>query len=165
MFIIFMITIFVGLLVIAMLYDVLKMEIPDICSLLLIAFFWVGALFVSLDRSIMLEHLFVAASIFVVGAVLFYFHIWGGGDVKLATAVCLWFGWADLLRWALITALAGGLLAIMIILFRRVRLNENWPNWLAQLHNKDEGMPYGVAIGIGGLFCADRVLSLFQGLI
>jgi prepilin peptidase CpaA len=62
----------------------------------------------------------------------------GGGDVKLLAASALWTGSAALLPFLTATALAGGLLAAVFLVF-------------ARRGGRRVALPYGVAIAAGGL--------------
>jgi prepilin peptidase CpaA len=82
------------------------------------------------------------------GLFLFWRRIAGAGDIKLLAAVGLWAG-ADILPvFLLITALAGGLLALALAGMTWAR-NRTRP--LDQrLPLRKVPIPYGVAIAIGG---------------
>jgi prepilin peptidase CpaA len=86
-------------------------------------------------------HLAVGAVVLGVGFGLFAFGVIGGGDAKLGAAVALWIGLSfDLLRFFLIMALAGGVLAVLAL------------GWQAATHRRlIRALPYGVAIGGAGL--------------
>jgi prepilin peptidase CpaA len=89
----------------------------------------------------------------------------GGGDAKLIAAVLPWAGSADAGAFLLITALAGGVLALVILIRHRgpalirtvtgrVFLSE--PRGSAELALP--GLPYGIAIAAGGLWIAVRAV-------
>jgi prepilin peptidase CpaA len=86
-------------------------------------------------------HLAVGAVVLGVGFGLFAGHVIGGGDAKLGAAVALWIGLSfDLLRFFLIMALAGGVLAVLAL------------GWQAATRRRlTRALPYGVAIGAAGL--------------
>ena len=44
----------------------------------------------------------------------------GGGDVKLLAAGALWFGWPDVVSFLVWSMLAGGVLALVLVLARRI---------------------------------------------
>jgi prepilin peptidase CpaA len=93
----------------------------------------------------------IAASVFMVGAGLFSFGIMGGGDVKLLAATSLWAGAAYFPTFLILTAAAGGVLAlwwgpVLRFFFPTVAL--------ATAANGRPAIPYGVAIAAGGLFVA-----------
>src|SRR5579872_1726255 len=98
----------------------------------------------------------VAALVFAVGLILFARGLWGGGDVKLLTAVALWAGPHGILPALLVMAMAGGVLALLAGAMLYVQ------RWRAAARNATAvaGMPlpYGVAIACGGSFTAMQLL-------
>jgi prepilin peptidase CpaA len=86
-------------------------------------------------------HLAVGAAVLGLGFGLFAFGVIGGGDAKLGAAVALWIGLSfDLLRFFLVMALAGGVLAMVALA------------WQARTRRRlTQALPYGVAIGAAGL--------------
>nr|WP_047167914.1 prepilin peptidase [Sphingomonas sp. Y57] len=79
---------------------------------------------------------------------LFAIRAWGGGDVKLGAALLLWLPGGEALRAAAIMAVAGAVLALLILAFGR--------------RATDRGVPYGVAIAIAGaLPLAGRLAPVF----
>jgi prepilin peptidase CpaA len=89
----------------------------------------------------------------VIGTFLFGRGILGGGDVKLFAATILWFELGGALRFLIYTAIAGGVLAILIILARFVP----WPEALrsrVRVLQPKAGIPYGIAIAAGAMLTA-----------
>jgi len=96
-------------------------------------------------------HLAAATIVFVVLAAAFYAGMMGGGDVKLAAALALWFPPIATIRFLVIMSIAGGILTLAILGFHYLRKREGRPQ-----------IPYGVAISIGGLaILAQRFLNQF----
>jgi prepilin peptidase CpaA len=85
--------------------------------------------------------------------VFFAFGWIGGGDAKLAAATALWFGFDQLLPYALYASLFGGALTFLIIRFRLLPLPSFLINqeWAQRLHRPDAGVPYGIALAIAAL--------------
>ncbi|WP_366554397.1 A24 family peptidase [Aquibaculum sediminis] len=82
-----------------------------------------------------------ALAVFLLGLLAFRYGILGGADVKLLSAAALWLQPAQLLVFLQVTALAGGVLALVYLL-------------LARLRGESAGsvkLPYAVAIAAGGL--------------
>jgi prepilin peptidase CpaA len=97
----------------------------------------------------------LAALLVLAGSLLLFSCGWiGGGDGKFAAACALWVGWAATPLFLVAASLAGGLLALGVILFRRAPL-PIWAleqNWIWRLRTADKGAPYGVALAAGALF-------------
>lgn len=113
----------------------------------------------------------IALAIFAFLIALFAFGFIGGGDVKLIPGVALWAGPALTLNFLLITALCGGLVAILRISFRYIKKyltkdksSENINLSMSkssQSKNEENNIPYGIGISAGGLYVA---FKLFQAL-
>ena len=87
--------------------------------------------------------------IFLAGA--FYAGMMGGGDVKLAAALALWFSPHTTIRFLVLMSLAGGVLTLGILAWHRAQRREGRPT-----------IPYGVAIAFGGLaILTQRFLNQF----
>lgn len=93
----------------------------------------------------------VAVGVFALLAVAFYAGMMGGGDVKLAAALALWFSPASTLTFLIYMSIAGGLLTLVVLTIHRVRKKPGKPE-----------IPYGVAIAVGGLaILIQRFLNQF----
>jgi prepilin peptidase CpaA len=91
------------------------------------------------------------AGVFVVFAIAFYAGMMGGGDVKLAAALALWFSPASTIKFLVLTSLAGGVLTLGVLALHRLKAREGRPE-----------IPYGVAIAFGGLaILTQRFLNQF----
>jgi len=89
--------------------------------------------------------------VFVILAGAFYAGMMGGGDVKLAAALALWFPPAGTLKFLILMSLAGGVLTLGILVWHRAGRREGRPE-----------IPYGVAIAFGGLaILTQRFLNQF----
>jgi prepilin peptidase CpaA len=89
--------------------------------------------------------------VFILLAAAFYAGAMGGGDVKLAAALALWFSPLTTLKFLVLMSLAGGVLTLIVVVLHRVRRRERRPE-----------IPYGVAIAFGGLaILAQRFLNQF----
>ena len=86
------------------------------------------------------------AALLVVGTVLFSARLLGGGDVKLLASCGLWFDLSDGWRMLAMVAIAGGLLALLILALRLV-MPEGARRWIPL--KPKSGIPYGVAIATG----------------
>jgi prepilin peptidase CpaA len=91
------------------------------------------------------------ATVFVLFAGAFYAGMMGGGDVKLAAALALWFPPQATLQFIVIMSLAGGVLTVALVVWHRAKKLEGRPQ-----------IPYGVAIAFGGLaILTQRFLNQF----
>ncbi len=134
--------------------DLLSYEIPNWIALALVGAFFALAYGGSVELSVVGSHLSAGFAVLVAGAVLFYAGIVGGGDAKLLAACAVWTGWSSaLIELALLMALFGGVLALFFLVMKRVRLPASWTEraWLRRLRSSEQGIPYGVAIGLGGI--------------
>ena len=90
-------------------------------------------------------------TVFVLFAAAFYAGMMGGGDVKLAAALALWFPPHATVQFIVIMSVVGGLLTIALLAWHRAKKREGRPQ-----------IPYGVAISIGGLaILTQRFLNQF----
>ena len=93
----------------------------------------------------------VAAAVFALLAGAFYLGMMGGGDVKLAAALALWFSPLVTLRFLVLMSIAGGVLTLILLVAHRLRKKAGRPK-----------IPYGVAIAFGGLaILTQRFLNQF----
>jgi len=96
----------------------------------------------------------VGVLVFMLFAGAFYLNVMGGGDVKLAGALALWFTPYETLTLIIIMSIAGGLLTLVVLAGHHVRRKEGRPE-----------VPYGVAIAVGGMWLlAQRFLNHFAGM-
>ena len=95
----------------------------------------------------------MAVATFAVGAGLFALGAMGGGDVKLISALALWFAPLIYLKFLFLTALIGGLLTILFAGFHVAR------------RRKDKiAIPYGMAIAAAGLWTIFTAYGAFLNL-
>ena len=127
-----------------------------------------------------LPALALAAALFAAGTALFAWRVLGGGDVKLIAALGLWAGLEHFAAFAVATTLSGGVLALFYLWYRRSgwyvlgplrtvllpkRSAETAPPTPAAVADESaseapSGVPYGVAITVGGLVVIYRILGL-----
>ena len=89
--------------------------------------------------------------VFALLAGAFYAGMMGGGDVKLAAALALWFSPSGTIKFLVLMSLAGGVLTLGILAWHRAQRREGRPE-----------IPYGVAIAFGGLaILTQRFLNQF----
>jgi prepilin peptidase CpaA len=133
--------------------DLFTMTISNRVSLALVAGFFVVALAGGMAPHDLLTHAGAGALMLTITFTCFAFGWVGGGDAKIAAGVALWFGFTHLMDFALYASLFGGALTLLLLQFRQ------WPlpyglagqAWLARLHAKESGIPYGIALALGAL--------------
>jgi len=109
----------------------------------------------------------VAVAVFAALAVTFYLGMMGGGDVKLAAALALWFSPGSTVLFLVIMSLAGGLLTVVVLILHRLKATPDVPDTPeaspdGEKINPKPEVPYGVAIAIGALWIlAQRFLNQF----
>ena len=98
-------------------------------------------------------HATAGLAAFIVGAVLFALGLWGGGDAKLLAAMAVWTGFAGLPRLVLVMAIAGGVLAVVLLAWRRLPFGKTAGPKVEDGGAAGAGgyLPYGVAIALAGL--------------
>jgi prepilin peptidase CpaA len=133
--------------------DLFTMKISNRVSLMLAAGFLMLAAGSGMSFNDILMHVAAGAAVLVAGFVCFARGWVGGGDAKVATAAALWFGFAHLMNYLLYASLFGGALTLLLLQFRQ------WPlpvafagqTWIARLHDKQTGIPYGIALAVAAL--------------
>jgi prepilin peptidase CpaA len=133
--------------------DLFTMTIPNRISLALAGGFLVLAAFSGMGIHEILSHVGAGAVVLAIAFACFAMGWVGGGDAKVAAAAALWFGFGHLLDYLVYASMFGGALTLLLLQFRQ------WPlpyalggqPWLLRLHNKDTGIPYGIALAVGAL--------------
>ncbi len=147
------IVVFSAAMVFAGVRDVATMTIPNWLTLALALSFFVFAPLVAMPLDEIGLHAAVGFAALLVGMGFFGMGWIGGGDAKLVAAVALWVGWAQALPYLVVASLLGGALTLLILGFRTLPL----PNvlirqhWLLRLHDRGEGVPYGLALAVAAL--------------
>lgn len=149
------VALFVAVLAAAAVSDVRSRRIPN-WSVLALAALFVGWIFVGPSVSV-LSALGAAGLVFLVTGVMYYFDVFGAGDSKLMTVAALFSGLGHLVQFACLTTIAGGVLALVSLAARPTRTLV-----MLQTRSKDSGsrgIPYGVAIALGGVLTMAAILS------
>lgn len=150
-----------ALLAAAAVFDAWKYIIPNRVTFGLAGLFLVASPFLATPVD-WLSHLGAAGAVLAVGILPFAFGRLGGGDVKLITAVSLWTGFEHLLEFLVYASLAGGIVALLLVLVRRLlRRRSPGPTGahvraLPRALRNGESVPYALAIApaaivVGGL--------------
>lgn len=135
-------------------YDISTMTIPNWISLALIIAFVALAIPAGMTISEIGIHIAIGMAALIAGFLLFTAGFVGGGDAKFLAATSLWIGSELYLHYFFFATLAGGVLALSLLFLRQFSLPSFLVNqeWIARLHHSESGIPYGVALSIGGLF-------------
>lgn len=139
------------LLAVAAGWDLASFTIPNFLTLALPAGFAVFALAAGLTLPVIGWHLLAGLLGLFIGFTLFALGYIGGGDAKLFAGVVLWLGFKDLMPYALLASLFGGVLTVGIVLLRLCSLPDVLArhSWIVTLHDARSGIPYGVALAAG----------------
>lgn len=133
--------------------DLLTMTIPNRISLALIGAFFVCAAVAGLTLQQVGMHLACGGVILAIGVAMFAARLLGGGDAKLMAASAIWVGADNLTMYFLMISLLGGVLAIALLIYRRLPAGSlKLPIWALRLHAPGSSMPYGVAIAAAALW-------------
>jgi prepilin peptidase CpaA len=135
-------------------WDVASFTIPNFVTLALMALFAVFALAAGLSAADIGWHVLAGFVGLFIGFTLFALGFIGGGDAKLFAAVLLWLGLKDLLPYALLASVFGGVLTLGLMFLRRypLPLLLTRQDWIVKLHDTRSGVPYGVALAAGAFF-------------
>jgi prepilin peptidase CpaA len=146
------------LLLLAAVSDIVSYTIPNWLNGAIFALFVIFVLAASIEGrpiawSVLRLHLFGGAVALAAGITLFAAGWIGGGDAKLFAVACFWVGLDAMLNYAFLVCMIGGLLAVVLLAFRRIPLSPRltaWP-WVQRLTESKSGIPYGVALGMAAL--------------
>jgi prepilin peptidase CpaA len=141
------------LMVLAGIGDFFTLRIPNWLNALIAAAAPVLALALGMPLDIMGLHGAAGFIMLLAGMALFFAGQIGGGDAKLMAAAGLWVGIDPLLPFVIYTALAGGVLAVIMYGGNRLLTAGDLycPTWLGHFAGKKVQLPYGIAIAAGAL--------------
>jgi prepilin peptidase CpaA len=148
--------------------DVRRYVIPNSVSVIVALAFGLTACFLPTKacHDFLFGGLLTSLAVFLSGVAFFARGWMGGGDVKLLTAMALWAGPAYLSPFALVTTLAGALVAIAMLSPLRRYLPPPTKEALeltAPLGAPPrQPMPFGVAIAVGGAYVLIQHLPLLR---
>lgn len=138
--------------------DVRTMLIPNRIPLLLAGSFPLAALWCGMPVSTIGLHLLCGLIALGLCFLMFQRGVMGGGDAKLIAAATLWTGVAAIAPFLFGMCLAGGLLALALILGRKAAAaGMPAPGMFQRLLLQETHAPYAVAIAAGGLYAAARL--------
>jgi prepilin peptidase CpaA len=133
--------------------DLLTMRISNRLVLVLAAGFFIVAFSIHLPVEQIAMHFAGAALVLVVAFCFFAFGWIGGGDAKLAASTTLWLGFGMTLPYVVYASILGGALTFTLLFVRRFPLPMTLTRfrWVERLHDKNTGVPYGIALAAAGL--------------
>lgn len=143
-------------------YDLWVFRIPNTLPIALVLLFFSAAVpnAASVDWA---SQLGAGTLVFAVGAVLFHCRVMGGGDVKLFAATALWTGLPMLFPLVGLTAILGGLLALILkflapctlAVLSRIPIID--PRLVPHSLAASREIPYGIAIAASALVLLHRL--------
>jgi prepilin peptidase CpaA len=110
-----LLSIFPAMVIIAGLRDVTSYTIPNWISVGTLLAFFPTALALDLPLSAIGLNIGVGVIALVLGMVMFALGWIGGGDAKLFAAAGVWLGYPSFISFTIVTAVAGGLLAVGLL--------------------------------------------------
>lgn len=134
--------------------DMLSMTIANRVSILLVATFALVAPFTGMEWSTYGMHFAAGALVLLVTFGLFAIGGMGGGDAKLLAATAVWMGFGiELVAYLVYAAFLGGLLTLALVVYRSSSVSALAGNnpFLRHFADRKAGIPYGIALGLGGL--------------
>ena len=134
--------------------DMLSMTIANRVPVLLVVTFAIVAPLTGMDWTAFGLHFAAGALVLAVTFGLFALGGMGGGDAKLLAATAVWMGLnVNLIGYLVTSAFIGGLLTVAILAYRKSPLSvfTGHSRFLRHFADNSVGVPYAVALGLGGL--------------
>ncbi|MBZ9678036.1 prepilin peptidase [Mesorhizobium sp. ES1-1] len=134
--------------------DMLSMTIANRVPVLLLVVFAVVAPLTGMPWATYGGHFAAGAVVLACTFGLFALGGMGGGDAKLLAATAVWMGLnIHLAEYLVAATFIGGLLTIAILIYRKSPLATvtSGNPFLRHLADQKAGVPYGIALGLGGL--------------
>ena len=137
-------------------YDLTRYIIPNWMSGILLALYPVFLLTMPLPVDYSIPYsILVFVAVFILGMLIFALRWAGGGDVKLLAVLALWTGVSATTAFLFLTALLGGLVALLLISVRPIagrfyKIED--ASEMPRLFRHGEPLPYGLAITVAFLY-------------
>ena len=148
-----LLTVFPFAMIYSALTDLLEMKIENRVMIVLAAAFVPAAYLVGLPWTLFGGHLLVGFLCLCVTFAMFAAGWMGGGDAKLIAATTLWLGPSMLsAEYILFAALVGGGLTVTLLVLRGHLLPVTGLEFVDRLMETETGVPYGIALGVAGLY-------------
>jgi len=147
------ITLFPLLMIVAGAGDAISLRIPNWLTAGAALLFFPMAFLTGMPAAVLGVHVAVGFALFFGGFALFSLGLFGGGDAKLLAVAGLWFGWPQILPFVVLTALAGGALALCIGAWSAIVVSSGLheASWLHRFRSIKPNVPYGYAFAIGAI--------------
>ena len=156
---------FVVVCLLAAISDARTLRIPNWMSLFLLVDFLIAGVASAISISEIAIHMTVGVGALVIGFILFFLRMFGGGDAKLFAAISLWMGWPLVINYCIAVMFLGGAVALLAIILRKGL--GIWPDWVVNsargLFEKNKSVPYGLAIVAGAFAVIPRMTLLPEG--
>lgn len=132
-------------------FDIRTRRLPTRVVLAIGLMFFVDAAVIRMPFVLVLTHVGLALAVFLTCAVLFFAKMLGGGDAKLAAAIFLWVGLPLALPALTLISVIGTVIALVSYATQKMRPEQERP-WMRLLvmFSGSRGVPYGVALALGG---------------
>ncbi|WP_300375626.1 prepilin peptidase [Henriciella sp.] len=145
--------IFLALCIYAAVRDVETLTITNGLNAIIAFLFLPAIIILAPGWNITGAHLLAGGVAFVVSVLLFMFGVFGGGDAKMIPGVMLWLGPQAAMPFVMVMAVAGGALAVCVVLARKFVPAGAAPGFARETLLAGNGVPYGVAIAAGAIAC------------
>ena len=146
-----------SLMIIAALSDFASLRIPNWLTGLIALLFFPMAWATGMPLQDFAMHVLAGVILFFAGYGLFSAGLFGGGDAKLMAAAGFWFGTGQTMSFLVMTALAGGALALVIAGWSFISLSwdmtggEKTLNIRQRMKQLSPKLPYGFALAVGAI--------------
>ncbi|MGI4859157.1 MAG: A24 family peptidase [Janthinobacterium lividum] len=131
--------------------DVRERRLPTRIVLAIGGLFLIDAAVDRMPGASLLAHAALACCVFAVCALLFAARMLGGGDAKLAAVIFLWTGPALSLPTLALISVIGTLVSCVSLATRRLNDQQpSAPRRALAMFSSQRGVPYGVALALGG---------------
>jgi prepilin peptidase CpaA len=143
--------------IVAALSDVTFYRIPNWLTGLIALLFFPMAWMTGMPLAEFGWHVAAGLILFVAGYLLFASGLFGGGDAKLMAAAGLWFGTGQTVQFLMLTALAGGVLALafgawaLIVFVADFHADAAKLNLSQRMQKLAPKLPYGFALAVGAI--------------
>jgi prepilin peptidase CpaA len=131
--------------------DVRTRRLPTRVVLAIGALFFIDAVMIHMSIGDVFRHLLLASGVLIVCAALFAAKMLGGGDAKLASIIFLWAGPNLWLPTLTLISVIGTLVSLVSLATRHMNLDQRaLPMRALAMFSGTRGVPYGVALALGG---------------